>query len=376
MLLNHLNTDVLLQIFALTDVSTIMSLSRVRILCVNKSFHEITSFKQLWLSIVRDLSRARVIDAPAEETLETLSTAELVEEVRRAVVGPRTWSPASSVPPTVHRQFSIPWNVGRVNYDVFHAATDFQAGTSKVRLAILYLLDGGGYDHGSSEELLHLPVNFVTWWNPQTPQLCGDFFACEVVPGISRFIMLLNWRTAECIAIDSQRISFCALFPFDFLILENLQLYSISSLDGLWGPIETIAANIRPNLRDIPSVTCSVPRHNDNIKVDSIAISVTANPLHAATYDCVVEVTNMIIRPPILHPTSLLKRLRNKFIRKPPPVPDIPKTVYCYSIFFQLKSILHCPETRTSRSTEVHRLAEAGKTTPPIIIPEPDPPLY
>jgi hypothetical protein len=153
---------------------------------VNKSFHEITSFKQLWLSIVRDLSRARVIDAPAEETLETLSTVELVEEVRRAVVGPRTWSPASSVPPTVHRQFSISlerytvthpaellpggthilrfvsesfprsngielwevctgkrvWEWGRVDYDVFHAATDFQAGTSKVRLAILYLFDG------------------------------------------------------------------------------------------------------------------------------------------------------------------------------------------------------------------------------------------
>jgi hypothetical protein len=154
---------------------------------VNKSFHEIASFKQLWLSIVRDLSRARVIDAPAEETLETLSTAELVEEVRRAVVGPRTWSPASSVPPTVHRQFSIPlkkytvthpaellpggthilrfvsesyyprsngielwevctgkriWEWGRVDYDVFYAATDFQAGTSKVRVAILYLFGG------------------------------------------------------------------------------------------------------------------------------------------------------------------------------------------------------------------------------------------
>jgi hypothetical protein len=211
-----------------------------------------------------------------------------------------------------------------------------------------------------------------------------------------------------------QRISFCALFPghvilaytseFDFLILENLQLYSISSLDRLWGPIETIAANIRPNLHDIPSVTCSVPMHNDNIKVDSIEISVTASPLHAATYDCVLEVVN---RTPILHPTSLLKRLRNKFIRKPPPadVPDIPKTVYRYSISrpsvttsaadlpqFQLKSILHCPETYPSfmtvaragyslyydarRSIEVHRLADVGETAPPTIIPEPDPPFY
>lgn len=152
---------------------------------MNKLCHEIASFKQLWLSIVRDLSRARVIDAPAEETLETLSTTELVEEVRRAVVGPRTWSPASSVQPTVHRQFSIPlgytvtlpakllpggthvlrfisesfalshgielwevytgkrvWKWGRVDYNVFHVATDFPAGTSKVVLAILYLFSG------------------------------------------------------------------------------------------------------------------------------------------------------------------------------------------------------------------------------------------
>jgi hypothetical protein len=213
----------------------------------------------------------------------------------------------------------------------------------------------------------------------------------------------------------TQRISFCALFPghvilayrseLDFLVLENLQLYSISSLDGLWGPIATIAANIRPNLHDIPSVTCRVPRHNKNIKVDSIEISVTASPLHATTYDCVLEVVN---RTPILHPTSLLKRLRNKFIRKPPPadVPDIPKTVYRYSIFrpsvttsaadlpqFQLKSILHCPEMYPQfmtvaragywlsyqpgrTSTEVHRLADAGETAPPIIIPELDHPFY
>jgi hypothetical protein len=79
--------------------------------------------------------------------------------------------------------------------------------------------------------------------------------------------------------------------------------------------------------------------------------------------------------------------------------------VYRYSIFrpsvttsatdlpqFQLKSILHCPETYPSfmtvaragyslyydarRSIEVHRLAEGGETAPPTIIPEPDPPFY
>ncbi|KAF7358852.1 hypothetical protein MSAN_01225200 [Mycena sanguinolenta] len=69
-----LNTDVLLQILADTDVYTILSISRV-----NRALHEVTSLRHLWLSVVLDLSHRRLIDAPPAETLSTLTKDELVE---------------------------------------------------------------------------------------------------------------------------------------------------------------------------------------------------------------------------------------------------------------------------------------------------------
>ncbi|KAJ6549146.1 hypothetical protein DFH09DRAFT_1169771, partial [Mycena vulgaris] len=87
--LRELDSDVLLQIFALVDVYTVLSLSR-----------------HLWLSVVRDLASRYLIDAPA---------AELVDQVKRVVSGPRTWFPASSGPPRLLQQLTIsPGNlVGR-----------------------------------------------------------------------------------------------------------------------------------------------------------------------------------------------------------------------------------------------------------------------
>ncbi|KAJ7098897.1 hypothetical protein C8R44DRAFT_888742 [Mycena epipterygia] len=87
----HLDTDILSHIFALTDVYTILSLSRV-----NKLFHSAAFIKQLWLSVARNLASRWLIDPPADEILEALSTDELVDEVKRGVVGPRIWSPTSS----------------------------------------------------------------------------------------------------------------------------------------------------------------------------------------------------------------------------------------------------------------------------------------
>lgn len=72
---------------------------------MNRLLHDIGSTKQLWLSIVRDLSARRQIDAPRD--FDNLSKDMLVEEVRRAVDGPRTWSPKCSVLPTLRRRVII-----------------------------------------------------------------------------------------------------------------------------------------------------------------------------------------------------------------------------------------------------------------------------
>ncbi|KAF8192259.1 hypothetical protein K438DRAFT_864652 [Mycena galopus ATCC 62051] len=103
MALIDLNPDVLLPILADTDIYTILSVARV-----NRLLYEITSLRHLWLLVIRDLSRRRLIDAAPEETLQALSKEELVDEIRRVVTGPRTWSSASSTLPTLLRQFIIP----------------------------------------------------------------------------------------------------------------------------------------------------------------------------------------------------------------------------------------------------------------------------
>ncbi|KAJ6566621.1 hypothetical protein B0H19DRAFT_1374114 [Mycena capillaripes] len=102
MQVDQLNPDVLLDILAFTDVFTSPSLSRV-----NRTLHKIGASKQLWISIVFYLSSRRLIYLPSEVNSEYLSALALMDEVKRIVVGPRTWSFNSPDPPTLLRQRTI-----------------------------------------------------------------------------------------------------------------------------------------------------------------------------------------------------------------------------------------------------------------------------
>ncbi|KAJ7176221.1 hypothetical protein C8R43DRAFT_1230394 [Mycena crocata] len=100
--LTTLSPDVLLCIFAFADVSSVLSLSRV-----NRHFHALTFSKHLWLSLVRDLASRGLIDAPPDELLHTLSKDALIDEIKRVIVGPRTWSSNWELL-TIARQLSLP----------------------------------------------------------------------------------------------------------------------------------------------------------------------------------------------------------------------------------------------------------------------------
>ncbi|KAJ7150088.1 hypothetical protein C8R43DRAFT_1006223 [Mycena crocata] len=101
MSLGSLNTDVLLRIFFFTNVATIISLSRV-----NQYFRTISLTKHLWISVIRDLGERGLVEA-LPENLKALSTEELIDEVKRAIFGPRTWSPVSAASPKMLLQFEI-----------------------------------------------------------------------------------------------------------------------------------------------------------------------------------------------------------------------------------------------------------------------------
>ncbi|KAJ7116123.1 hypothetical protein C8R43DRAFT_1155066 [Mycena crocata] len=94
-----LNLDVLLHIFTYLDVASVLRWARVSSTC-NRLAHS----KHVWLAILLDLGSRRIVDLPQWEAFQCFSTTQLIEEVKRAAFGPRTWAANSSSPPTVRRQ--------------------------------------------------------------------------------------------------------------------------------------------------------------------------------------------------------------------------------------------------------------------------------
>ncbi|KAJ6565965.1 hypothetical protein DFH09DRAFT_1157347 [Mycena vulgaris] len=371
MLLQHVDADVLLQIFAPLDVFTILSLSRV-----NKYFHALTATKQLWLSVVRDLTSRCLIDPPSAEVLETFSTAQLVEEVKRVVFGPRTWSPASSAPPTLLRQRTISlddragtsflpdgrhilvykssgsrgvecwdmlierrvWVWSSPLWYVQYAAFDFRRGGAEARVVLSatdtmneeyrFIILEADLSTGESRELLDFSVD-GRFHRPA--KIAGDCFAC----GSSwnhpiSSILLVNWRSAKFILFDTSSgalNSDFALCPGNLLLsgiasaadpasADQVRIYSIASFDHLWRPISQIAVDCRTDITGLQSTTFDVPGNILRDKRDyrgHISLSLSESLVHEDAYELMVKVVNHTIRP-----TSVIQRMRNRLRSVPP----------------------------------------------------------
>ncbi|KAJ7124069.1 hypothetical protein C8R43DRAFT_1240988 [Mycena crocata] len=253
MYLHELHLDAVLRILSCLDAATLLTVARV-----NKFFHVAVSTKQLWINLVDSLAAREIMDAPPREVLKKLSTNALIEEVRRAVVGPHTWNQASVDPPTVWRQnrvaptamwdsveilpggryiafyISVPglslgggecrriecweihsglqvWSWARVGSSVSEARFHFRGG-SLVVVVLMFM-----------NEILVLEVDFTTRTSKQLLQIKrrivtasltieGDFFVCESVTEPRRsFVLLADWRNGRYITfdgIDSQPVAF------------------------------------------------------------------------------------------------------------------------------------------------------------------------
>ncbi|KAJ7487022.1 hypothetical protein FB451DRAFT_775914 [Mycena latifolia] len=141
--LGGLDEDIVLRILSSSDISTTISVSRI-----NRHLHHITSAKQLWLLHVQDLVDRSLIELPPSVTLLSLSTADLIDLVRRLVTGPATWAAGQS--PQVSTEISI---------RMMHDQPAGFLGRSRVKL-----LDGGRHILFSCETLLEL-------WDVATQQL-------------------------------------------------------------------------------------------------------------------------------------------------------------------------------------------------------------
>ncbi|KAJ7511432.1 hypothetical protein B0H11DRAFT_2269141 [Mycena galericulata] len=97
-----LNHDVLLHIFKYLDVASVLRSTRVSSACKS-----LAQSKHVWLALVFDLGSRHLLDLPPRDALLRFSTTQLIEEVKRAVFGPRTWAANSPSAPTVRRHIHV-----------------------------------------------------------------------------------------------------------------------------------------------------------------------------------------------------------------------------------------------------------------------------
>ncbi|KAJ6485407.1 hypothetical protein C8R47DRAFT_1321235 [Mycena vitilis] len=84
--IQELPEDILIRVLGFCDVHCVMSISQT-----NHYHHTIALVKQLWISIVEDLTTRSLLELPPGLRLTQQSTEELINHVKRAVIGPCAW---------------------------------------------------------------------------------------------------------------------------------------------------------------------------------------------------------------------------------------------------------------------------------------------
>ncbi|KAJ6537719.1 hypothetical protein B0H19DRAFT_373289 [Mycena capillaripes] len=190
-----LGSDVLSHLFALTDVYTVLSLSRV-----NRLFNGISSTRHLWLLIVRDLSARRLIDTPPDD-IDMLCKDALVDEESIQCLEVHTGR--------------LAWAWSQPGIYISSATFDFRLGSSEAVVALTFaaadrvLLCEVNLATGQSRDLLDFTLPGILWF----PKLLGDFFICHARPTPITphwFILLLNFRTEEFVVLEcaTDQVSF------------------------------------------------------------------------------------------------------------------------------------------------------------------------
>ncbi|KAF7349488.1 hypothetical protein MSAN_01739100 [Mycena sanguinolenta] len=88
LLLSDLPADIIFSIFACCDIASVVSVSQT---C--RCLYALAFEKSVWLALLDDLRRRCILDRNCTPNLETLSTAEMIEVVKRLMTGPQTWTP-------------------------------------------------------------------------------------------------------------------------------------------------------------------------------------------------------------------------------------------------------------------------------------------
>ncbi|KAF8205359.1 hypothetical protein K438DRAFT_2014783 [Mycena galopus ATCC 62051] len=374
----RLDGDVLLRIFTFSDIHTILSLSQV-----NKYLWEVSRTKQLWISVIRNLGSRQMLDRAVDEILEESSTEALIAEVKRAVVGPHTWSRNSVSPPTISRQITIPFTGDQTPYMEFlpggrqilfytwysendimatplvlwdiHLARQIWRQTlpghilcmkfkfrveDEVVMCFWYQDTEGHHiflvevntSTGVSGDSIHLSVAATS--NLCQLEILGDYVVQVTRTAQQSVVVLIKISTRKFIVLSTSETQRPAvgLFPAHVAIAyplpdisssANINLYAISSLKH-FGVRSANSALITVAIFAIFLRSASM------LLATMVKMFLSESPVHEATYELVVMVIDRFPRPS----TSLLGRVRNRFskTRGPSESDSWTKTVSRYNI--------------------------------------------
>ncbi|KAJ7505094.1 hypothetical protein B0H11DRAFT_2343536 [Mycena galericulata] len=335
--------------------------------------------KKLWISLIRDLERRGLIDLPPE--LQAYNTSDLIDEVKRVVVGPKTWSPAWSGETKHPRQTVIPlaevltrdahvellpagryfaghqkrrlefydtiagrrvyvlncaqferfwhWGFEMMDGDDLHGVMSSfgtEDGTRAIEVFGLNLLSG----HLDNLLRSQLPANLGVL---TPPTIVGNFFVVSLEIQTQGLIMLVNWRTEEYVFLNCPPlypIHMSALVPGHLVITHRdpkrsnqqyVLVYALSSFGPFWRPIAEMSVWHRIYPRDVsPLVRQGLEFRNIPVRdAKFVYLRVLESPLRRGTYKIMLQVQDDIPAPP--SPRTITSFMRGRFgWRDPQPI--------------------------------------------------------
>ncbi|KAJ6453339.1 hypothetical protein C8R45DRAFT_633709 [Mycena sanguinolenta] len=339
-----LGDDILLSILALCDVYRVLTVS-----AIDKRLRGLTQAKQLWLSLIQDSAFRHVLELrpPDREELERLSTRELVDLVKRAVIGPPQWwpgGPSSSrtSPYTITCDTGLDhfwgsclllhgaryivlgsystdlcmfdvwsgrrvWTFAKENNHAYYAIDLVPGGTTaRVILAVVAdYVESGYHIHveeidlttGGSHEVFRL--DFTTKLH-SISAIMGDFFlyspGSPVTPNANVKLVLVNWRASTYVVLNygKQANSAAILIP-DHIVATHpdaraphQQLLTVTSLESFapyWIPLTGVTLSNQLIPGTIP-ITTQAPQEYHGLPLgDSTHTYVKLSVTPSAVYE-------------------------------------------------------------------------------------------
>ncbi|KAJ7089049.1 hypothetical protein C8R43DRAFT_1142211 [Mycena crocata] len=371
-----LDEDILPQILVYCDIHTVLSIGRV-----NRLLHALTLKKELWLPLIYDLAFHGLIDLPPGETLQTYTVQDILDEVKRTVVGPKTWSPTcpSALPMEARKRILISPMIPNdgvrgitllpggkyLVLERFHPILSLEIWSLEWGSCVwlwqtpliqhiawsIDVCDGGmvayvlvtgvldpvftvitrvAFDSGEESRVFYR--NIPEYFFASDPILLGDFF-CRIPTQRphSAALVLVNWRDDTYVALERDAshstLLDVALFPKHVLLASKrghsvyLSVYCLDSaaMRSAARPLANIP------IPDVLQTTHIAPDFSHRLRCgydpSALRLSVHKSPLrrntHIVALACVV--------PP---PRSVIARLATRLARRDPTAERMRSTLY------------------------------------------------